>query len=376
MVWASGRLRGALVVLGSLTLASGARAEADVSGPNAPEPNVSDPNVSEPGGWLRWQAPVECQNTREVERQLESLLGYAPEADQLPPTRVEVGWGSARGWSLRIRVSLPQGERRREVVVRTCADGFDVVGLTLALILDPELGVDAGLDPEPVAESGLLTSAVPAAVPEPAAAGLTAPTALAPVGGQGGVEAAAEASIPPDLPSGRPALRLAGGGRADLGSLPATLFGGGLSLSGSAWHWRVDVGAAYLQRGTQTLPLAVNEVSYSNWLGVVRGCREFSPRGGGHFDLCLGSQLGSLAVNELGGDRRQARGLWAAATLGAEIGLDVTEAWGAFSGVELVFPLARHELGLATGAVVYELPAVSVQLTLGGVLRLTESALP
>jgi hypothetical protein len=197
----------------------------------------------------------------------------------------------------------------------------------------------------------------------------------APLLGQGAVDSADEARAL-ELPIGRPALRLAGGGRADLGSLPATLFGGGLSLSWSGWHWRIDAGAAYLQRGTQALPLAVNEVSYANLLGVVRGCREFSPRGGGHFDLCLGSQLGSLAVDELGGDRRQARGLWAAATLGVEIGLDLTEAWGAFSGVELVFPLARHELGLASGAVVYELPAVSVQLTLGGILRLTETALP
>ncbi|MEY2937027.1 MAG: hypothetical protein RL033_7776 [Pseudomonadota bacterium] len=375
MAWASGRLRGALVVWSALTLASSARAEADVSEPNAPEPNAPEPNVSEPGGWLHWQGPVECQNTREVERQLESLLGYAPAADQLPPTRVEVGWGSARGWSLRIRVSLPQGERRREVVVRTCADGFDVVGLTLALILDPDLDMDAGLDSEPVPESGLLASTELAAVPAPAAAGRSAPSVSAPSLGQGAVDTAAEANAL-EPPSGGPALRLAGGGRADLGSLPATLFGGGLSLAWSGWHWRMDAGAAYLQRGTQTLPLAVNEVSYSNLLGVVRGCREFSPRGGGYFDLCLGSQLGSLAVSELGGERRQARGLWAAATLGAEIGLDLTDAWGAFSGVELVFPLARHELGLAGGAVVYELPAVSVQLTLGGILRLTESALP
>ena len=109
MAWASGSLRGARVVLISLTLAFGARAEAGVPEPSVPEPNGAEPNGAEPGGWLHWQGPLECQNTREVERQLESLLGYAPDVDQLPLTRVEVGWGSERGWLLRIRVSLPQG---------------------------------------------------------------------------------------------------------------------------------------------------------------------------------------------------------------------------------------------------------------------------
>jgi hypothetical protein len=92
--------------------------------------------------------------------------------------------------------------------------------------------------------------------------------------------------------------------------------------------------------------------------------------------VCLGAQLGSLAVSELGGERRNGRGLWVAGSLGAELGLDLSEDWGAFSGVELAFPLARHELGLASGAVVYEVPAVSVQLTLGVSFRVTESASP
>jgi hypothetical protein len=318
---------------------------------------------------------VECQNTREVERQLESLLGYAPDKDQLPATRVEVGWGSARGWSLLIRVSLAQGERRREVVVRTCADGFDVVALTLALILDPELGMDAELEAEPLAtpDPSQPQLAEPAVEPTARGVALAAPTSPTEV------EASAIEELTPapaPLADHRPALHLAASGRADLGSLPATLFGGGVAVSLSAWLWRLDAGAAYLGRGTQSLALAVNQVSYSNVLGLVRGCRGFSPRGGGHFDVCLGGQVGALAVNELGGERRSGRGLWAAATAGAELGLELSEAWGAFSGVELAFPLARHELGLASGAVVYELPAISVQLTLGAVVRLTEAASP
>ena len=37
--------------------------------------------------WLDWHGPIECQNTREVERQIESLLGHAPDLTQMPPTR-------------------------------------------------------------------------------------------------------------------------------------------------------------------------------------------------------------------------------------------------------------------------------------------------
>lgn len=376
MAWPSHRwLQATLLISAAVSFAARAPAEAGAREASGPQRRGGEPSTPEPGAWLRWQGPVECQNTLEVERQLESLLGYTPERDQLPATLVEVGWGSARGWALLIRVSLPQGERRREVVVRTCADGFDVVALTLALILDPDLGGDAELEAEPPPDGGSLPTPVMEPAPEPSASSISALAAAsaAPV-----TESAEDTAEPSPLAraGGRPALRVAAGGRVDLGSLPATLLGGGVSLVLSGWHWRLDAGAAYLTRGTQTLPLAVNEVSYSNVLGLLRGCREFTPRGGGHFDLCGGGQLGSLAVNELGGARRHGRGLWAAVTLGAELGLELSDAWSAFSGLELVFPLARHELELASGAVVYELPAISVHLTLGAIVRLTESAVP
>jgi hypothetical protein len=39
--------------------------------------------------WLLWQGPIECQNTREVERQIESLLGRAPDLIPVPCSRRE-----------------------------------------------------------------------------------------------------------------------------------------------------------------------------------------------------------------------------------------------------------------------------------------------
>jgi hypothetical protein len=359
-------LRVALGIAGAAAVAPLAHAQSDV-----PERD-----------WLRWQGPLECQNTREVERQIESLLGHAPDLAQLPATRVEVGWAFERGWNLRIRVTLPQGERRREVDVRSCADGFDVVALTLALILDPDLqlGDDAALDPE--GTPGMATVSSDPASTQPDG---TLPSAPA-IGAVNGGEPAAGPLKPAERDETgagprralepAPALSVAVGGRADFGSLPSSLFGGGLDLSLAAWQWRLDAGGAFLGKAGDTLPTARYPVSYSIVFGTLRGCRDFGGDRGGHFGLCLGGQLGSLAASEMGGERRHPRGPWAAADLGAEMGLDLSENWGAFSRLELVFPLIHHELELAGGSVVHELPTASIQLTVGAVVKLTEWASP
>jgi hypothetical protein len=44
--------------------------------------------------------------------------------------------------------------------------------------------------------------------------------------------------------------------------------------------------------------------------------------------------------------------------------------------VELVFPFQHHELELAGGSVVHELPTASLQLTIGAVVKLTDWANP
>jgi hypothetical protein len=323
--------------------------------------------------WLRWQGPVECQNTREVERQIESLLGHAPDLAQLPPTLVEMSWAQERSWTLRIRVALPGGERRREVDVRTCADGFDVVALTLALILDPDLqlgGDAAGLD---AGDASAAAAQEPAPVVAPASVTVSAPLASSNEDVASGGADSSAGETKPGLQTG-PRLGFSASGRADFGSLPSSLYGGGLDLFFAAAQWRLDLGGAFLGKAGDQLPSARYPVSYSNLFGALRGCREFGGDRGGHFALCAGGQLGSVGASEQGGERRSPRGLWAAATLGAELGLDLSETWGAFSRVELVFPFAHHELELAGGSVVHELPTASLQLTLGAVVTLTDWA--
>ena len=59
---------------------------------------------------------------------------------EVPPTRVRLGWNAERGWAVRVTVQLAEGERERAVDVPSCADAFDVIALSLALILDPSFG--------------------------------------------------------------------------------------------------------------------------------------------------------------------------------------------------------------------------------------------
>ena len=115
---------------------------------------------AEPASWLAWSAPAECQNTSEVERRLVSLLGRPVDFETLPPTRVRMGWSPERGWSVRVTVALASGARDRALDTPACADGFDVIALSLALILDPGFNPgaleDAASDAKPAeADAGV-----------------------------------------------------------------------------------------------------------------------------------------------------------------------------------------------------------------------------
>src|ERR1043165_4325079 len=96
---------------------------------------------AEAPSWLGWRAPAECQNTAEVERRLESLLGHSIDASALPPTLVQMGWSPERGWSVRVTVRLSGVSRDRSLDAPTCADALDVIALSLALILDPSFSL-------------------------------------------------------------------------------------------------------------------------------------------------------------------------------------------------------------------------------------------
>lgn len=115
---------------------------------------AAGPSRAEEGRWLRWSAPAECQNTGEVERRVQSLLGRPVDFGAVPQTLVRMGWSAERGWAVRVTVELAGGPRDRSLDAPSCADAFDVIALSLALILDPDFGSTDATPPESEAGVG------------------------------------------------------------------------------------------------------------------------------------------------------------------------------------------------------------------------------
>lgn len=339
------------------------------------------------GTWLSWAGPLECRNTPEVERQIESLLGRTVDFARVPVTHVQHEWSQSRGWSLAVHVSLPTGKRTRAFHVSTCRAGFDLVALTLALILEPELG----------AEPGDL-SASPPHVPEASVVATTdeeasAPSLLASVGENGSFRVSP--SEPPAQPPAQPPapteaqidraptnegdsrrrgaqLTLGAAARVDLGSMPALLVGAGPQLGFRTGGWRMEAGAELLTSAEDTLRTAQFPTVYSTLFGVAHACRDFPGASSVHFGTCIGAQLGRVSASERGGERRSGSGLWAALSAGAELGVGLGAQSRGFARLHLVFPLVRHGFALAGGGTVHELPPVTAQFQLGLAFELTD----
>lgn len=313
--------------------------------------------------WLGWSGPVECQNTEEVERQIESLLGEAVNFQQLPRTQVVVDWSASVGWDFLVKVQLETGQRERQVTARTCAEGFDVVALTLALLLDLQL--------EEASATAQLSDA------EETAAGLE--RASKPVGGSNAMPEVEPSPVEEVAESPKALtnlelwnLTVGGAAKVDMGTLPTRLYGGGGQLGVNWKRWQFEIAAEYLQSDDNSLPNAVAPVRYSVLSGAAQLCRRFEIAEGTTYANCVGGQVGSLSIAEQGGTNRRSSGLWTSAQAGAELGLKVAGKSYGFARLQLLFPLLRHELTLEGGGVVHTLPTISAQIQLGVAFDVTD----
>jgi hypothetical protein len=321
--------------------------------------------------WLDWNAPVECQNTSEVERRLESLLGRPVDFTTLPATRVRMGWSPERGWAVRVTVQLAAGARDRALDAPSCADAFDVVALSLALILDPSFEQDAApveAAPASEVEAAATTPVLVAELAPPLSAGGDANELLSDADGSVDVAAAAPSEAVP-LPS---KLVLGVGPLTDLSVFPIPQFGGGVQLGLVAGALRAELEGAWLASESTRFTGALYPVGFRSIFGAIRGCYtlELSQRLG--WVGCAGGELGTLGTRERGGDERRADGLWLAAEASTGPEFAATPWLRAFARARGVTPLIRHEFLLSEGSRVHALPWFSPQLQVGVAMDVTD----
>jgi hypothetical protein len=326
---------------------------------------------AEPSSWLGWSAPAECQNTSEVERRLESLLGHSFDAASLPPTRVRLGWNAERGWAVRVTVQLAEGERERAVDVPSCADAFDVVALSLALILDPSFGGQGAEAPATEAPLGEPPSAVEPALGSPLPTTMPENEGASPAEA---VDAGADEPVPAVPRMSKPQLNLvaSGGALTDLDVFPVPQFGGSLQLALGIGAFRVELEGDALASESTLFTGAQYPVSFHSLTSALRGCYTFELSEHLEWLGCAGAQLGELGAHEHGGESRSSRALWLAAEAATGPEFAATGWLRAFARVRAVSPLIRHEFLLSEGTSVHTLPWVSPQLQVGIIVTLTD----
>jgi hypothetical protein len=323
--------------------------------------------------WLAWSAPAECQNTSEVERRLESLLGRPVDFAALPATAVRMGWSAERGWAVRVTVQLDAGPRDRSLDAPSCADAFDVIALSLALILDPSFDPGAGAeaaDAPPASEADAAAAAAPVLVAEleaplPRADDGRAAWSDAETSRELTATASREVAPPPRVTFGIGPL-------TDLGVFPVPQFGAGAEVGLVIGPWRAVLEGDLLATESTRFSGAQYPVGFHSFFGTLRGCYtlELSRRFG--WLGCAGGQLGTLGSSELGGEQHRAEGLWLAAEVASGPELAATSWLRAFARVRAVSPLIKHEFLLSEGSRVHTLPWLSPQLQVGISMDVTD----
>jgi hypothetical protein len=279
-----------------------------------------------------------------------------------------MGWSPERGWTVRVTVQLPAGPRERALDAPSCADAFDVIALSLALLLDPGFQEPAPT-PEEVAPPAVAADAsfgASAALDEPPQP--VAPARAPVIGAEPTAAASADEAR-------RLMLQLGGGALTDLSTFPVPQFGAALQLGLHARSLRAELEADALASESTRFDFAEYPVNFYTLLGALRGCWVPQLTERLTWASCAGGQLGSLGAREQGGESRRSHGLWLAAE--AATGPEFTAARGlrAFARLRVVSPLIRPEFFLTHGSLDYELPWLSPQLEVGVSLDVTDFGL-
>lgn len=318
--------------------------------------------------WLAWTAPPECQNTSEVERRLQSLLGHPVDFEAIPPTSVRMAWRPETGWAVRVTVALPSGPRDRALDAPSCADALDVVALSLALILEPDFvpaepeGVASDASQPPEGDShlvGVVLDPVPAETANESA-GSTAVL----------VDQRSREEEAPEEPIATVAF--GGAAKADLTTFPVAQFGGGAQLGARFGASRIEAEGSLLASESASLQGAEERVSFTSLVGGLRACFVPDLTSQLAWAACAGAEVGSLSTQELGGLARHETGLWLASQVLTGPEFSATRWLRAFAHVKGVTPLIRHEFLLSQGSRVHDFPWLGLQFEVGFSMDVTE----
>ncbi len=331
------------------------------------------PAAAEPEAWLEWTAPPECQNTGEVERRLQSLLGRAVDFEDIPLTRVRMAWSAETGWAVRVTVALPSGPRDRSLDAPSCADALDVVALSLALILEPDFVPSEPADAAEATSAEQTTQGenhLVAVVLDPVPEEIGEP----PRGAQAPAPAADDPSTSEGAPDREPSATIAfgGGAKADLTTFPVPQFGAGIQLGARRHAFRIEAEGSFLASESASLPGAEQRVSFASLVGGLRGC--FTPYVTSRlaWAACAGAELGSLSTQELGGRALHGDGLWLASQVLTGPEFSATQWLRAFAHVKGVTALIRHDFLLSEGSRVHTFPWMGMQFEVGFSMDVTE----
>jgi hypothetical protein len=333
-----------------------------------------DSAAAEPEAWLEWTAPPECQNTSEVERRLQSLLGRPVDFEAIPLTRVRMAWNSEAGWAVRVTVALPSGPRDRSLDAPSCADALDVVALSLALILEPDFvpaeppaAAAAAAGAEAAAGEGRLVGVVLDPEPAQGSESLGSAETATPAARDQSPAAAATGEAEPIA-----TIALGGGAKVDLTTFPVAQFGGGIQLGVRTGSFRIETEGSLLASESASFPAAEQRVSFMSLVGGLRGCWAPNLTSRLAWAMCAGGELGSLSTKELGGTARQESGVWLASQVVTGPEFSATPWLRAFAHAKGVTALIRHDFLLSEGSRVHEFPWLGVQFEVGFSLDLTE----
>jgi len=320
----------------------------------APAVRAAEPSI-------RWDAPAECSDVRQVMAVVAELTGHDPVT--IPPEQQIRGRVEAKGggWQLTLTSSAGRRERERVIAAPSCPELVRAAGVALALAIDPAgvLGApSAGAAPGPIPGDGVADRVEPLAAPGNVDTPSDDTRATVVSTEMDDADADAARPAPPELE-----WRLELDALLDAAALGAAAPGMALSLGARHDALTGFVYGAWLPARRQGVD-GSGAVEFALGAGGLRGCYEIA-RGLLAADACTGVELGRLTASGEGLDNAASfSDWWLAPSVGLALGSALAGRVYFRASADAVLPVLREAYRVNDGALVHRAPSVGFR---GGV---------